>query len=260
MPDKKSQLSSKQLADIAALADGKLDPERREEVQAWISSSAELEETYRQQRLAVSLLDQVRAERAPPGLRDRIEREQTKQGAPAPRRLRIGLALVAPVAAVIAILAVVLPAGTPGAPSVAQAAAVAQRGPEQPAPAPDPRNPATRLARTVQEVYFPNWAHSLGWRAVGERNDRLGGRMAVTVYYAKAGRRVAYMILGSPALPRPGAAVTRRNGFGLQTLTAGSRQIVTWRRAGHTCIISASGVPLRVLQTLAAWRQPSVTD
>jgi hypothetical protein len=254
VPDTQTQLSARQLADLSALADGTLDPRRREEVEGWIASSDELAQIYKEQRLAVSQLHQLRADRAPASLRSRLETETRKRTTPAPRRLRFGVALGLAAAAIIAILAVALPAGTPGAPSVAQAAALAQRGPQQPGPAPDPRDPGARLNRTVQEVYFPNWAHSLGWHAVGERRDRLGGRTAVTVYYAKGGRHFAYTILATPALPQPRVSGRRLNGFVLQTLRAHGREIVTWRRDGHTCVISAAGVPIRVLQTLAAWR------
>lgn len=250
--DTEAQLSPRQLADLTALADGTIDPARRQDVQTWVSSSAQLQELYRQQRLAVSLVHQARADRAPARLRSRIERQS--QPARRPRPIRIGLALAVPAAAAVLILALALPAGTPGAPSVSQAAALALRGPQQAAPAPDPHDPATRLTQTVQDVYFPNWATRLGWRAVGARRDRLAGRVAVTVYYARDGERVAYTILGTPALTQPSAPIRQLHGFQLRTLTAHGRTIVTWRRAGHTCVISAAGVPLRMLQTLAAWR------
>ena len=37
-------------------------------------------------------------------------------------------------------------------------------------------------------------------------------------------------------------------------LTAGARTIVTGRRAGHTCVVSATHVPLATLLRLAEWR------
>lgn len=248
------RLTTRQLADLSALADGTLDRRRRQDVQDWISSSAELQEMYRKQRQAVSALHRLREDRASDRLHSIVERER-RQGAPRRLRLRLAVVLAVPVAAVIVILALALPAGTPGAPSISQAAALAVAGPQQPAPAPDSRAPRTRLAESVQDVYFPNWADSLGWRALGIRRDRLGGRLAITVYYAKGGKRVAYTILETPALPLPtGGRITRRDGFQLRTLLAAGRTIVTWRRAGHTCIVSATDVPVAVLQTLAGWR------
>jgi hypothetical protein len=250
------QLSPSQLADLSALADGTIEPARREAVQSWVSSSPAVQEAYGQQRLVVSAVAQVRSDRAPASLRARIERDRQRHRAPAPRRVRLGLIAV-PVAAVVVIVALAaLPAGTPGAPSISQAAALAQLGPQQSGPGADARDPRVKLRESVQDVYFPNWATRLGWHAVGERRDRLGGHLAVTVYYAKGGRRVAYTILGKPALPQPSAAIRRLSGFQLRTLADHGRTIVTWRRLGHTCVISAAGVPVHVLQTLAAWRWP----
>jgi hypothetical protein len=246
-------LTPAQLADLSALADGTIDPARRDEVQSWVTSSPAVRDAYRQQQLAVSAFEQVRADRAPAELRARIDRQRQRRRSPTPRRIRLGLVAV-PVAAVVAIVALAaLPAGTPGAPSISQAAALAQLGPQQSGPGPDPRDPRA-LRGSVQDLYFPNWGSRLGWRAVGERRDLLGGHLAVTVYYAKGGRRVAYTILGKPALPQPSTAVRRLSGFQLRTLAVHGRTIVTWRRLGHTCVISAAGVPVHVLQTLAAWR------
>ena len=51
--------------------------------------------------------------------------------------------------------------------------ALATRGPASAPPAPDPEDPGARLAQEVDDVYFPNWARDLGWRATGQRTDRL---------------------------------------------------------------------------------------
>jgi hypothetical protein len=110
-----------------------------------------------------------------------------------------------------------------------------------------------RLAKAVQDLYFPNWTHTLGWRAVGQRHDVLDGRQAVTVYYRARGWHVAYTILASPALPQPQASTTTLGGVEMRTLNNNGRTIVTWRRAGHTCVISATGVPVGVLQKLASY-------
>jgi hypothetical protein len=111
------------------------------------------------------------------------------------------------------------------------------------------------LRADVDDVYFPNWSRSFGWRAVGQRTDRLDGHRALTVYYAAPnGRRVAYTIVAAPALRTPAGAVTRRADYTLVTLTTGHRTIVTWRRDGRTCVLSATGTPATVLTRLAAWR------
>jgi hypothetical protein len=154
-----------------------------------------------------------------------------------------------------AALAVVLalPGGTPGAPSVSDAAALAARGPDQAAPAPDPSRPGARLNQNVGEVYFPNWTRSFGWRAVGARDDDLGGHRAVTVYYEGMGKRVAYTIVAAPPLARPAGHRHWMAGKQLRTFTSDGRVVVAWRESGDTCILSASGVSAAELQKLAAW-------
>ena len=67
---------------------------------------------------------------------------------------------------------------------------------------------------------------------------------------------VAYTIVGVPALSQPKASVTRTNGVELRTLKINGRTVVTWRRDGHTCVISGPGVSATDLQRLAAWSEP----
>jgi hypothetical protein len=163
-------------------------------------------------------------------------------------------------ACAVAALALLLPGGTPGSPSISQAAQLALRGSAAPAPAADPSDPRMKLAQRLQGLYFPNWSDTLGWRAVGVRSDELGGRHAVTVYYQRQGMKVAYTIIAAPALAQPASPVTHVDGFVLHTLSLHGRSVVTWRRAGHTCVISASGVPMRVLERLADWPAARISD
>lgn len=235
------------LADLSALADGTLDRSRRQEVRARISASAELSELYERERQVVKSLHQMRAtDRAPEQLRQRLA-----AAAPPPRKDRPWLrtrwhvnlpGLVAGMAsAAVIVLAVVLlaPGGTPGAPSISQAAALATRGSTAPAPA---AVPGARLNVDVQNLYFPDWSSS-GYRAIGQRTDRIDGRFASTVYYSWHGHRVAYTILSAPALRQPAASVTTVNGTVFRTLRIEGRYVVTWRRSNHTCVLSVAGTP-----------------
>lgn len=251
--------SAEELAELSALADGTLDPERHAAARARIDASPELGALFAREREAVTVLHQARArDRAPAALRTRLEdareRPRGRRGWPgATRRPRIALAAVGVLAALALALALVLPAGTPGSPTVSEAAALALRGPTAPAPSPDPGNPGGRLGQRVGEIYFPNWGHALGWRATGLRIDQLGHRRAITVFYGWHGRTLGYTILDLPALDQPGhSAVRRLDGVTLRTLVSGGRTIVTWRRSGHTCVLSASGVPAAILQRLAS--------
>jgi hypothetical protein len=258
-PDE-SQPRPEQLAELSRLADGTLDPRRRPEVEAIISASAELSSLYERERGVVEALHRARAvDPAPAWLRARIHAQRPSNPVLARRRAAYGGAFAGALAAAALVTALVLPGGTPGSPSVSQAAELALRGPAQPAPAPDPSDPGDELAQRVQGLYFPNWSRSLGWRAAGQRSDLLAGRPAATVYYDLRGRRVAYTIVGVPALSEPAAPITHLSGYALRTLTVGGRTVITWRRAGHTCILSAAGVPAAVLRQLAVWSAHGVT-
>lgn len=249
--DEERHLSEAQLTDLSALADGSLDPRRRETVQQSIARSPHLRTLYEHERSAVEMLQQAAAERAPARLRMRVGSQRASRDARARWNPRYGALAAALAAAGAAALALLLPGATPGSPPVSQAAQLARRGPSGPGPVPDPGDPQTKLAQRVQGLYFPNWSGALGWRPVGARTDRLGGRPAVTVYYERRGMSVAYTIVGAPALAKPSALVTHLGGFAVQALRVRDRNVVTWRRAGHTCVLSASAVPTRVLETLA---------
>ncbi|MBV8430091.1 MAG: hypothetical protein JO244_02940 [Solirubrobacterales bacterium] len=238
------------LADVSALADGTLDPGRVPEVRDVIASSPELSRRYEREREAVTALHALRADRAPAGLRLGVDALR-RPARPPRRRLVFGGALAGAVAAVVAALVLLLPGGTPGAPSVSQAAALSLQGPVMAAPLPDRTHPTVKLRQDVEEVYFPNWS-SLGWRAVGQRVDRFGHRMAVTVYYQHAGVRIAYTILAAPALRWPGTPTQWIGQVKLQSFGSGKRVVVTWRRDGHTCILAGSGVGAQALAELAA--------
>lgn len=206
------------------------------------------------ERRVVQLLAEARAgDRAPERLRARLDAQRVAaQRAPRIRPALAG-ALTAGIAVLALVLALALPSGTPGGPSVSDAAALASRGAAAPAPPIAHEGRGKVLGASVDELYFPNWQPELGWRAVGERRDRLGGHAALTVYYARGHELVAYTILGLPALREPGAPQQRAGSLTVRTLRVSGRYVVTWRRAGHTCVLSSSTVTASGLAGLAAW-------
>ena len=249
-----------ELAEVSALADGTLDPARRAEVQERIAASPQLTALYERERRIVDALRHVQAtERAPTRLRARIEASRPSRSTVTRRRFAYGGGVAVALAAGVFALVLALPSGTPGGPPLSDAAALAARGPTQAAPVPDPSMPAGRLREKVGAVYFPNWASSFGWTAVGERTDTLGGRSAVTVYYRSKGKgaTIAYTIVHSPPLAEPSARSEDWDGTVLRTLTLNGRLVVTWRRAGDTCVLSGTGIRADDLQKLAAWKVPA---
>ena len=243
------------MAELSALADGRLGFVRRRRLESRIAKSPALRACYAEQRRAVEMLRLTRHVHAPSALHARID----CHGAVArgiSLRPAYALTVAGALAVVVLALGLVLPRGTPNAPSLSQAAALASRGSDAPAPPPDPNDPSAKLERRVGKVYFPDWSARFGWHAVGERVDHLDGRLTVTVYYAWQGRRIAYTIVTAPALAQPRAAVRRLEGTELRTLAINDRLVVTWRRAGHTCVLSAMDVAAAQLQQLAAWMAP----
>ncbi len=195
---------------------------------------------------------------APAGLRARVTAARGAGTRPRHRgRVRPGLAagLAGAVAAAALAAILLLPSGTPGGPSVSAAAALAGRPAIEPAPGVRAGDPAL-LDREAAEIPFPNFAPPFGWRATGARTDRVGGRRAVTVFYARGDRRVAYTIVAGRPLERPGGArSTSRAGTEFRSLRIGGRPVVTWRRQGHTCVlVGGPGVRDARLLALAGWR------
>jgi hypothetical protein len=218
-----------------------------------------------QERWLRSLLDEIERDvHAPRRLRRHIEaasrasRGRTRWMPARPTVVILPGAMVSALAAALA-AAVLLPSG-PATPSLAQAAAFSQRGATAPPPTPDPDDPGVKLSEDVDDVYFPNWSATLGWRPTGLRQDLAGFHRTVTVYYTHGTGHLAYTILSAPALALPAAAVSTQNGISVRTLRLHGRLVVTWRRKGSTCILTGSGVSAAQLRHLALTDPPPDDD
>jgi anti-sigma factor RsiW len=241
------------LADLAALADGSLAPDRREAVAARVEASPELRGLLDEHRRALGVIRAAR-EPAPASLRARVAAERdrargTRARSPRPWMIPAGAAALA-----LAVIAVGLAVpGSTSAPSLAQAAAIAARPAIAPAP-PARAGAPELLARAESGVSFPNWTPRFGWRTIGARTDTVGGRHATTVFYAYEGHRLAYTIVSGAALRVPaGALPARRGSVALASVARGGGVVVTWRRRGHTCVLSGPGVSRNELLELASW-------
>ena len=189
---------------------------------------------------------------APAGLRMRIEAERERARRPARRRrITLGGALAGATAAAAVLVALLLPGGA-GGPSVVEAAELATRPPTEPAPGP---GRPKLLDTSAFGLPFPDWAEKFGWEPTGRRVDEIDGRRAVTVFYEKEGREIAYTIISGEALPAPEpSAAARREGTALRYVADDGRTIVTWERNGRTCVLSGSEVPATTLLNLAGWK------
>ncbi len=266
-------------AKLAALADGTLAPGEREQALRQVDRQPELADELRTQRDALSVLASVESVRAPESLHRSVESLMRSTPAPASRgrrsrrlRLQVGVAGALAAAAAAAALAIALtssdpgpgsgpgPSSGPGGPTVLRAAEAALGPSTLPAPAPS-RTRRGELARSMDSVAYPYWQDSLGWRASGARTDSVDGRQVSTVFYVPDGgagpasRRIGYAIVAGDALAMPaGGRMIESHGIRFRALHAGDATVLTWRRAGHTCILVArGGVSTATLVRLASW-------
>jgi hypothetical protein len=236
--------------DLARLADGTLDPADRERVQRRVAGSPELEARLREQRRAVAAARSVaQLERAPLALR----MEHRTLTAHARRRAPVfGLGLAGAAGALV--WTFVGLGGGQAALTVAEAATVAAR-PATATVAEPPDNEVTLPRVRAAGLPFPYWEDRFGWHATGIRADRVDGRTLTTVFYRRGTQHIAYTIVAGDELPPAiGARTAARGGTIMATSTTGGRQVVTWLRHGHTCVLSGRGVPVAALVKLAAWR------
>jgi len=107
-PGQQDELGGQEIAELAALADGSLAPERRAALEARVAASSELADRLAEQERALALARSAVADvEAPAGLRRRIEAQRHARRRQAPRRLvAAGAFATALVAAVVAVVVV----------------------------------------------------------------------------------------------------------------------------------------------------------
>ncbi len=256
-------------AELAALADGTLPAGRRERLLALLADSPELTAELESQRHAVAIVHTLESVEAPSLLRRSIEtmlagdaepvsaRSEGARRGRRPLRLAPRLAAAVALAAVAAVaVTLALTAGSTSAPTVLEASSLALGPSTQAAPAESPHHPHL-LAASAAGIPYPYWGGRLGWRAVGARTDSVGGHTLTTVFYRdRTARRIGYSIVSGGALPVPApSAAIERHGVSFHIVKATGPTVVTWRQAGHTCILTAQAVNAGTLVRLATWER-----
>ncbi len=248
------RITEADLADIAALADGSMPADRREDVRERIATSPELTaELARQTRATELVAHAQRQVSAPAGLRARVGAERTRRRPlVSPRRLGFATGGIAVAVAAVILALFVIPSGVTGGTLLAEAAATHARASERPAP--PPRN-AALLDLERFGVMFPNWTGEFEWTAVGARDDRVRGRDVATVTYRKGDATLGYSVISGDRVDAPGSArALIRDGVPLRVFRDGDRTIVVFDRGSRTCVVSGVGVPEDTLTKLAAWK------
>jgi hypothetical protein len=172
---------------------------------------------------------------------------------PAPRRSRFRAAPLAVAATLAAVVAVFVAQLAGGPSTLTQAAELAKRPAERPAPA--AAGPVLR--EEFAGVSFPEWSAEFGWRATGARSDRLDGRRTRTVYYEHTGHRIAYTVVSGAPLEAPDhARRVRRDGLEIALYRDpghGGHDIAIFERNGRTCVLAGHVMRTSTLVKLAAW-------
>jgi hypothetical protein len=197
-------------------------------------------ESFDTERIGAAIRAAAQTVEAPPELRRQVASHRPRRTRPWVAIPALG-AVAASVIAVVAILAV----GSSGAPTVADAAGLALRSPDQPAPAVS-RN-EHYLRADVEGVRFPNYRYQdrTPFDAVGARSDEVGGRATRSVVYGLGDKRIGYTIVSGEPLDVPaGARHVNHNGVDVATFRSHGARVVTWRQGGHTCVIASRNVNL----------------
>ena len=113
-------------------------------------------------------------------------------------------------------------------------------------------------ARSSTASAFPEWEAKFGWRATGERSDRLDGRRTRTVYYEHTSHRIAYTVVSGPPLELPEhTRRVRRDGLTIALYrdpSHGGHDVAIFERNGHTCVLAGHVMHTSTIVKLAAWR------
>ncbi|HZU59921.1 MAG TPA: hypothetical protein VE983_03100 [Solirubrobacteraceae bacterium] len=240
-------------ADLAALADGSLPARRRIRVERAVADAPHLQAAVAAQRRALGAIDRASDQPAPAPLRARLALAHPPAG-PRRRAWPAGLVAASMAAVALAVVLVVITTGGGSArPTVLQASLLAGQAPQSAVGSPSGRS-QTLPGVTEAGLTYPYLEDQFGYRALGARQDRLAGRTATTVVYARASSRLAYAIISGPPLRLGGRglAVTR-DGVQFWTLHTARGAIVTWVRHGHSCVLVGRGTAVPVMLRLASW-------
>ena len=192
--------------------------------------------------------------RAPEALRARVADQRAAAPRGVPLALLAGaLAVVACAAALVLVVGLFGGSNTIEGPTLARAADAALGTAKGPPPVVD-QNDTVLVRAGIAGVQFPYWDDQFGLHAVAMRREAIATRSAMTVEYRGGGQRIGYTIVAGRPLAVPSQARTMRRGsLRLATFTRGRATVVTWERAGHTCVLASRDTSVRRLIALAAW-------
>jgi anti-sigma factor RsiW len=233
-------------AELLLFVDGGLDAERRSAIEARAAEQADVARRIALIRAGRDRVREAAADtEAPFELRRRLD-GLAQRPRRARRRRRPFAALAGAAAAAVVLVVLVVTGGGPSVGDVLDAAGGSPAAVVTPT-----RGPLLDVG--VDGTRFPNYQEKFGWRAARQYQDEVDGRLVRTVDYRKGGETVSYSIVAGDALAEPEGQDLEAEGTRLRRI--GDRVAVTWRRGGHTCVMTASpGVTLDTVAELAAWK------
>ena len=198
---------------------------------------------HREDEIVAVLSAARERDRAPASLRARVRTRARRQpgsgpaGAPHRRPGSVGAG-----GAVIALALALAPAvRDPGAPTHQAGGCAGDARAFEAAPGDHPPGPGNAAGGERRPGVLPRLASDARVAGRGRTHRPVGGRHAVTVYYAAVREQVAYTIVATPPLAEPAAQSIRAGSLTVRALRSGTRTVVTWRREGDTCVLSSTG-------------------
>ena len=183
-----------------------------------------------------------------------LQRESRPRASPRPTR-RLAVVAAASLVALAVVLVISVGGGGPGGPTLASAAQLSGLEPTGPSPVHDLRHPALLLER-FEGVIYPYWYEQFNWFTAGQRTDNLGGgRTAHTVFYRHTHHRIGYTVVsGKPLIPPRSAERRVVDGLEMRGYRDGDRDVVTFVRNDHPCVLAGMVHSRGTLYKLAAWK------
>jgi anti-sigma factor RsiW len=246
-------VTDEEAAALLAFLDGHAPPDEAAAIERRLAADPALAAALDRRRFVATAISSAVADSAAPhDLRLRVDAMATEPPHARVRKRRRWAPFLAFAGTAAAVAVALVIAGSGSGLTVDDAVAAAVRPPVAAAML-DPAQP-NLLLDAVDQVRFPNFAKKFGWKVVGTRTDEIHGRQTRTVFYEKGGDRIAYTVIAGDALDKPDGKDSTIDGVDLRALQVGSRNVVTWERLGHTCVLSSDTVDTQTLLTLAAWK------
>lgn len=239
---------------LAALADGSISATKRRRALVEAAASPTARRMLHEQQYVHHAL-KGGAPVTPSSLHARLVGQATRRQGPARRAVdRLALAGAVALAAIVVLVSLSFALRPGAASTVADVARPSALSATASAPMRDPRRPAL-LRASFAGVTYPDWAPRFGWRATGQRRDAIHGRMTTTVFYQHTHHRIGYTVVsGQPLKPAAGAQRVVINGLELRAYKDHARDVVSFTRNGHTCVLAGKVHFRSTLLRLASWK------